>query len=70
MTDDRMEHVAGVTDMGLSIPDWNLFVLFGNRRQAQDCPLIETAQYNTGQVILVQPLHDEHDGAVLWIIEP
>jgi hypothetical protein len=38
-----VEHVAGATEMNSSIPSWNLFVLFRNRRQAQDGPLIGTA---------------------------
>ena len=66
----RVEHVAGATAMNLSIPNWNLFVLFRNRRQAQDGPFIGTAQQDTGQVILVQPLHHEHDGTVLFVIQP
>jgi hypothetical protein len=56
-----MEHVAGVTDMKLSVADWNLYALFGNRRQAQHGPLVGTAWQDTGEVILVQPLHHQHD---------
>jgi hypothetical protein len=42
-----VKHVAGAAEMNLSIPDWNLFVLFRNRRQAQQRPLIGTAQQDT-----------------------
>jgi hypothetical protein len=56
--------------MNSSAPNWNLLVLFRNCRQAQHGPLIGTAQQDTSQIILVQPLHHEHDGAVLFVIEP
>jgi hypothetical protein len=56
--------------MNLSIPNWNLFVLLRNRGQAHDSPFVGTAQQDTSQVILVQPLHHEHDSAVLLVIEP
>ena len=58
-----------MTVMDLSIPDWYLFILFRNRRQAQDGPLIGTAPQDTRQVILVQALHHEHDGAVSFVIQ-
>ena len=40
----RVEHVADVTAMNLSIADRKLFVLFRNCRQAQEGPLIGPAQ--------------------------
>ena len=35
------------------------FVLFGNRRQAHDIPIL-LRHHVTGEVVLVQPVHDQH----------
>jgi len=44
-------------------------VLVGNRRQAHDLPLL-LGQYMAGEVVLVQPVHDQHDRPLPLVVEP
>jgi len=45
------------------------FVLFGNRRQAHDIPILLRHRV-TGEIILVQPVHDQHDRPRELVVEP
>ena len=45
------------------------FVLFGNRRQAHDIPIL-LRHHVTGEIILVQPVHDQHDRPRELVVEP
>jgi hypothetical protein len=46
-----------------------LLVGFGDRRKAQDLPQL-LREHVADEVVLVQPLHDDDDGAVALVIEP
>jgi hypothetical protein len=44
-------------------------VVFGDSGQAEDVPVF-LRQNMTDQIVLVQPVHDQHDGTLLLVIEP
>jgi len=44
-------------------------VLLGNRRQAHDLPLL-LGQYMAGEVVLVPPVHDQHDRTRELVVQP
>ena len=46
-----------------------LLVLLGNCREAQDLPLL-LAEDVTDEVVFVEPLHDDDDGAMPLVVEP
>ena len=43
-------------------------VLFGDRRKAHDFPIL-LCQHVTDQIVLVQPVHDQHDRPTLPVVE-
>ena len=42
---------------------------FGDRRKAHDLPRL-LGEHMANEIILVQPLHDDDDGAVALVVEP
>jgi hypothetical protein len=65
-----VEHVAYSPAMKDAIANWDSFVLLRDRRQIKDRPFVGTAQEDAHQIILMQPLHNDDDGAILLVIEP
>ena len=45
------------------------FVRLGNRRQAHDIPIL-LPEHVTGEVVLVQSVHDHHDRPRELVVEP
>jgi len=45
------------------------FVLLGDRRQMHDLPIL-LRQHMAGEVVLVQPVHDQHDRPRELVVEP
>src|SRR5215469_17956457 len=44
-------------------------VLLGDRRESHDLPRL-LRQYVADQIVLVQPMHDQDDGAVSLVVQP
>jgi hypothetical protein len=68
----RMQGLAGLAAEGLPSEhglDPVQFLLVGNRREAHDLPRF-LRQHVTGEVILMQPVHDQHDGTRQLVVEP
>jgi hypothetical protein len=44
-------------------------VLLGDRRKAQNLPIL-LRQYMAGEVVLVQPVHDQNDRTPRLVVQP
>src|SRR5688572_25483479 len=64
-----MQGGAGAAVVMARTRDWDLFILDRDRSQPELIPSTPEQQL-ASQIVLVQPLHDEDDGAALLIIEP
>ena len=65
----RLALTAGEAPRSPDRLDLVRFVSFGDRRKAQNLPVL-LRQDVTDEVIFVQPLHDDDDGAALFIVLP
>jgi len=67
-----MQDLARAAAEGL-LPEHGLdpvqLVVLGDRREAHHLPRL-LRQYMAGEVILVQPVHDQHDGTGELVVEP
>ena len=68
----RMQSLTVTTPEALRSPDGldaMQLICVGDRRKAQDLPTFLRKDV-TDQVVFVQPLHDDHDGAMALVVEP
>jgi len=49
--------------------DEDRLVLLGDRRQTDDLPVL-LRQHVANQIVLVQPVHDQHDRTLLLVVQP
>ena len=65
----RRKRFAKSPTMRASIPKRDGLLKFGNRRKAEELPFTGLAQKKAGQIIHVNPLHDNYDRAGALVVE-
>ena len=63
------ESFADVPEMRAAISKRNGLFELGNRREAQKLPFVGLTQQKAGQVVHVNALHDDYDGAGPFVVE-
>jgi hypothetical protein len=65
-----MKCLAGPPEMKLPVPDGDSFVRFGDRGKVQNRPASGTFLQISGQIVKVDSLHNNDNGATFFAIEP